>query len=245
MTIQPKRLTEIDRAEILAELEGTGFHELMRAHFLYEDIALAERKPAPVPQLFVKMGERWHQVRGTPANEAENYETVCGRFASRSTDTKLWVDANWPVPGELCLICKTEAAEARKSEKIIHPQHYNMGGAIGADGSAEYEVIKIIEDLGWGYPFCMGNALKYVLRAPHKGAEAEDLKKAQWYIERAQAHRGSIVARVFRRMTEVAVCQAWGMYEKGRLAYVVYAIMDGDPTSALANYKLYLKDKGQ
>ena len=30
--------------------------------------------------------------------------------------------------------------------------------------------------------FCLGNFVKYVCRAPYKGNELEDLKKALWYI---------------------------------------------------------------
>lgn len=30
--------------------------------------------------------------------------------------------------------------------------------------------------------FCLGNFVKYVCRAPYKGTELEDLKKALWYI---------------------------------------------------------------
>lgn len=43
-------------------------------------------------------------------------------------------------------------------------------------------VMRIIEwfDLG----FCLGNVLKYVLRAGKKGVELEDLKKAEWYLKR-------------------------------------------------------------
>lgn len=42
--------------------------------------------------------------------------------------------------------------------------------------------MRIIEwfDLG----FCLGNVLKYVLRAGKKGVELEDLKKAEWYLKR-------------------------------------------------------------
>jgi len=70
------------------------------------------------------------------------------------------------------------------SDSVNHPTHYNQG-PLEADGTAKYEVIKIIEALGWGFPFCMGNALKYVLRSAHKGAAEEDLKKAKWYLQRA------------------------------------------------------------
>jgi hypothetical protein len=61
------------------------------------------------------------------------------------------------------------------TEHINHPTHYG-----GADNP--YEAIKVIEahDLG----FHLGNAIKYILRAGKKGDAIEDLKKAQWYLER-------------------------------------------------------------
>ena len=43
--------------------------------------------------------------------------------------------------------------------------------------------------------FLRGNILKYVLRAPYKGNELEDLKKAsvylQWEIERLETEQGT------------------------------------------------------
>ena len=41
----------------------------------------------------------------------------------------------------------------------------------------------VIEDAGFGEGFCLGNALKYILRAKHKENYVEDLKKAKWYID--------------------------------------------------------------
>jgi hypothetical protein len=32
--------------------------------------------------------------------------------------------------------------------------------------------------------FCVGNAVKYLWRADHKGNDIEDLRKAAWYINR-------------------------------------------------------------
>lgn len=60
-------------------------------------------------------------------------------------------------------------------EKINHPKHYDYG---------TYEAIKVIE--AWGLGFCLGNVVKYISRAGRKvGAdELEDLKKAQWYLNR-------------------------------------------------------------
>lgn len=62
---------------------------------------------------------------------------------------------------------------ARSPETVDHPDHYNHG---------RIEVIDVIED--WGLGFHLGNALKYILRAPHKGRTVDDLRKAMWYLER-------------------------------------------------------------
>ncbi len=60
-------------------------------------------------------------------------------------------------------------------EAVDHPAHYG-----GADNT--YEAIKVIE--AWHLGFCLGNAVKYISRAEHKGARLEDLKKARWYLDR-------------------------------------------------------------
>jgi hypothetical protein len=44
------------------------------------------------------------------------------------------------------------------------------------------EPIDVIE--AWGLGFCLGNAVKYIARAEHKGSRLEDLEKARWYLER-------------------------------------------------------------
>jgi hypothetical protein len=60
-------------------------------------------------------------------------------------------------------------------EAVNHPDHYG-----GKDNP--YEAIKVIQahDLN----FCLGNVIKYVLRAKHKGNEKQDLQKALWYLQR-------------------------------------------------------------
>jgi Protein of unknwon function (DUF3310) len=67
---------------------------------------------------------------------------------------------------------------------VRHPSHYNACGETDEDGSVKYEPIKVIEAWGFGEGFCAGNAIKYILRAPHKGTEREDLEKALWYLDR-------------------------------------------------------------
>jgi len=47
------------------------------------------------------------------------------------------------------------------------------------------EPITVIED--WNLNFNLGNALKYIARANHKGTKHADLEKAIWYIQRELA----------------------------------------------------------
>jgi len=60
-----------------------------------------------------------------------------------------------------------------KPDAVNHPPHYNAG---------PIEVIDVIE--GFKLGFHLGNVVKYILRAPHKGAAIQDLKKAKWYLDR-------------------------------------------------------------
>jgi hypothetical protein len=57
---------------------------------------------------------------------------------------------------------------------VDHPSHYNVG---------KIEVITAIDD--WKLDFCLGNAVKYIARANHKGHKIDDLKKAIWYLNHA------------------------------------------------------------
>lgn len=65
-------------------------------------------------------------------------------------------------------------------EAVNHPAHY--GGE-----SNPYEAIKVIE--AWGLGFCLGNTVKYIARAEHKGVAVQDLEKAAWYLAREIARR--------------------------------------------------------
>jgi hypothetical protein len=59
-------------------------------------------------------------------------------------------------------------------DSINHPQHY---------ASCGIEPIEVIE--AWGLGFCLGNTIKYIARAGRKSSNpVEDLKKAQWYLNR-------------------------------------------------------------
>jgi hypothetical protein len=60
-----------------------------------------------------------------------------------------------------------------KSDPVNHPAHYKYGGI---------ETIDFIEAKELGYN--LGNVVKYVTRADHKGNRKEDLEKALWYLTR-------------------------------------------------------------
>lgn len=59
----------------------------------------------------------------------------------------------------------------QKNDIINHPEHYTKGGI---------EVRDFIDS--WKLDFNSGNVIKYVVRAPYKGTELQDLKKAQNYL---------------------------------------------------------------
>lgn len=63
------------------------------------------------------------------------------------------------------------------SDAVNHPPHYKAAGL---------EAIDVIEALGHGPGFCVGNAIKYLWRAGKKTPDAlADLRKARWYVGRA------------------------------------------------------------
>jgi len=59
------------------------------------------------------------------------------------------------------------------SDMVNHPRHYTSH-------PSGIEVIQITEYMN----FCLGNAIKYIMRSELKGKQIEDLKKAIWYINR-------------------------------------------------------------
>ena len=68
-------------------------------------------------------------------------------------------------------MCGHEVPEPRV-DQVNHPDHYTwMKNGV--------EVIDITSQ----FSFTLGNALKYIMRAGHKGNALADLKKARWYID--------------------------------------------------------------
>jgi hypothetical protein len=63
--------------------------------------------------------------------------------------------------------------EGDRGDPVNNPAHYTVGGI---------ETIDFIEAKKLNYR--LGNVVKYLTRADHKGNKIEDLRKAQWYLER-------------------------------------------------------------
>ena len=63
--------------------------------------------------------------------------------------------------------------DPRLHDPVNHPKHYTSH-------PSGVEVIQITEHMG----FCLGNAIKYILRCDLKKDAIEDLRKAAWYIQR-------------------------------------------------------------
>lgn len=59
------------------------------------------------------------------------------------------------------------------SDVVNHPAHYKVGGI---------ETIDFIEAKKLSYN--LGNVVKYITRADHKGSKRIDLEKARWYLNR-------------------------------------------------------------
>jgi len=74
-------------------------------------------------------------------------------------------------------------ATLHNGDPVQSPSHYDLPGGM--------QVIDMIR----GESFLRGNIIKYVMRAPHKGNELQDMKKAaeylKWEIERLENEQPS------------------------------------------------------
>lgn len=69
------------------------------------------------------------------------------------------------------------ATTPKQIDNVNHPAHYKVGGI---------ETIDFIEAKKLNYN--LGNVVKYITRADHKGNMYEDLCKARWYLNREIAN---------------------------------------------------------
>jgi hypothetical protein len=67
---------------------------------------------------------------------------------------------------------------ADDKDMVNSPSHYTQGEIECIDAIAQ-----VVKDLDGMEAMCTGNAIKYLWRWKHKNG-VEDLKKAQWYLQR-------------------------------------------------------------
>lgn len=67
---------------------------------------------------------------------------------------------------------------ADDKDMVNSPAHYTQGDIECIDAIAQ-----VVKDLDGMEAMCTGNAIKYLWRWKHKNG-VEDLKKAQWYLQR-------------------------------------------------------------
>lgn len=120
-------------------------------------------------------------------------------------------------------------------DNVEKPRHYNIMGEQDSNGRSVFETIKVIESWGLGEGFCLGSALKYILRSKHKGSERQDLEKALWYLERMAEYGGlqAMVPIVGEFLPPPSVAEAWELSE--HLTEAVKAISLGDPMAAASH----------
>ncbi|WP_413485986.1 DUF3310 domain-containing protein [Brochothrix thermosphacta] len=114
----------------------------------------------------------------------------CDRFDAIYPPTSFKLIEETPVPKEQIIpLKKSKKAHdlinqtsniTTQTDTVNSPSHYNQ---------TKIEAIDIIEDVTAGYQsnvkYHIGNAIKYLIRAPFKNNTVEDLKKSVWYIQRA------------------------------------------------------------
>jgi hypothetical protein len=81
-----------------------------------------------------------------------------------------------PVTGKLLMQGGADIVTTHHTDMVNNPPHYTTGGV---------ETIDFIEAKKLDYN--LGNVVKYITRADHKGDKHEDLCKARWYLNRAIA----------------------------------------------------------
>lgn len=91
------------------------------------------------------------------------------------TNEKIWTKKVVEMNGEL------NQSSVTINDPVNHPDHYTWH-------PSGIEVIQITEHMN----FCLGNAIKYILRSERKKDQIQDLEKAIWYINREIARLKSM-----------------------------------------------------
>ena len=115
----------------------------------------------------VKKSRKVTKKLGRPRKVTEASENLL-KLAESYKQARLAKKENWKQIGLF-----SSNTSMQKADPVNHPTHYKVGGI---------ETIDFIEAKKLGYN--LGNVVKYITRSDHKGNRLQDLRKAQWYLER-------------------------------------------------------------
>jgi len=112
-------------------------------------------------------GVRWHMnKKALGLKSTETYKALERKAKDAKKDADYWNAISTAASRTIEMIEPTP-------DPVNHPAHYKVGGV---------ETIDFIEAKGLNYH--LGNVIKYITRADHKGDRVENLRKAKWYLER-------------------------------------------------------------
>ena len=126
------------------------------------------KKSAPKPKA---ARGAWKQLGLSTTNAPVVEDTVTNTSAHRMVELTHIVAKRRPIVNPQIKMIEP------KHDPVNHPAHYKVGGI---------ETIDFIEAKRLNYN--MGNAVKYITRADHKGSRKQDLEKAIWYLKRELEH---------------------------------------------------------
>ena len=110
-------------------------------------------------------------------NNSENGSFICySKWDEYPND----IERNYEIVFGNASETKKEKAESKTEDMVNHPSHYTHGGVECID--AITSALSSYEDSvdSW----LVGQVIKYLWRAPLKGKYEEDIKKAQFYLNR-------------------------------------------------------------
>jgi hypothetical protein len=138
-----------------------------------------DAKPREIASIF-KVGVKYvYQIKYKTKRDAK-LKTVILSSSDVSVADKLGISQKdyatriWELTKGRKRMQGADIVTTHHTDMVNHPPHYKAGGV---------ETIDFIEAKALGYH--LGNVVKYITRADHKGNKLEDLKKAQWYLSRA------------------------------------------------------------
>lgn len=130
-----------------------------------------------VEEGFPAVAEHWERA----TDSADSADSAAGEDRDSSASRQHYIDTGrYLQPGEAWttnqvlitypgVVSRTEPAD--DSDPVEHPNHYTRINGL--------ECIEVTRH----FNFCLGNAIKYIWRAGHKGDAVQDLRKAIQYLE--------------------------------------------------------------